>query len=243
MKTIRTPMLFLLSLCLSLSMAGCPGTSGTTGPTPTFTLGATEAQFGTADDQSGNTYDIALADSGDVEITARGSNGNVTFTLDGQGRVTSATGQEGGQLDLDYQNDGSVNVTGMILIDGVLETFSGTIPAGLLPTAKLNMAGKEFLTAAVDDPFVVCVAIDAFCDLLPVLIDEVINVVAQQLLEELGLKTLVDTLLLGQEFQFPTGLVLIDDPLRQAVREKFPIIVQVEGFCTIWELLELDICS
>jgi hypothetical protein len=243
MKTDRIPMLLVLGVWLALAMAGCPGTSGTTGPTPTFTLGATDSQFGTANDESGNTYDIALADNGDVEIMARGNNGNVTFTIDAQGRVTSATGEEGGQLNLDYQNDGSVNVSGMILIDGVLENFAGTIPAGLLPTAKVNAAGKHLLTASVDDPFVVCVAIDAFCDLLPVLIDEVINVVSQQLLEELGLKTLVDTLLLGQEFQFPTGLVLIDDPLRQAVREKFPIIVQVEGFCTIWELLELDICS
>jgi len=242
MSTYRSPMqlLFVGTLALVMTLStGCPPT-GSTGPQPTFTPGATDTEFGTADDQSGNTYDIGVNANGDVEITAAGDDGDVTFTIDSEGRVTSANGLDGGQLDLDYQDDGSVNVSGSILIDGTLESFEGTIPAGILPTAKINAAGKEVLTAAVSDPLVVCVAVQAFCDLLPVFIDEVINTVAQELLDELGLRDLVNALLLGQEFHFPTGIAAIDNQLRAEVRNRFPIIVQLEGFCTVWELLDLD---
>lgn len=230
MTRAKSATLLAASALLALTLlGGCP----TAGPTPTFVAGDSDEYFGQANDQAGNVFDIFLNDNNEVQVVASGSDGDVNFTLDEQGRVTSAAADDGSSLVIQYNDDGSAWVIGTVVIEGTPQTFSSVAPAGALPNTKDRAAAQG------RDPLLVCVAVDAFCDLLPTVIDEVINAFAQQLIDEIGLGDLVP-----DDFSFPTGVALVDDQLREQVRIRFPIIVQLEGFCTVWELLDLnDFCA
>ncbi len=207
-------------LLSTLLLAGCPTAST---PTAGFTAGSGET-FGVATSADGGTFDIKSASQGRIRVVSNGPAGEVVFEIDTDGRLVAAEGPSGTNFELTYNDDGSVFVSGTVVFRGETEPFAGTIPAGALTAA----ATTKGLTAQGSDPFTVCVAINAFCGAFDALLDEIIGIVA---LELLG----VDV--------YPTGFPLIDDPVREQALERVPILLQVQGFCTLWPLLNIEACQ
>lgn len=210
------------ALLAALLVAGCPTTST---PTATFSPGSGD-DFGVATSAEGDTFDIKSASQGRIRVVSNGAAGEVVFEIDTAGRLVFVEGPTGTTFDLTYNDDGSIRVAGTVMYQGNAEPFDGTIPADAL-TARSLTAGKG-LTGQGSDPFTVCVAINAFCSAFDALLDEIIGVVA---LELLG----VDV--------YPTGFAVIDNPVRDQVLERVPILIQVQGFCSLWPLLNIEACN
>ncbi|MGE3180255.1 MAG: hypothetical protein AB7N71_01385 [Phycisphaerae bacterium] len=230
---VRT-IFIVLVFCGILLLGGCPApdTAAPTGTEATFAPG-TGADFGMINDAKGNTFQVVERSDGSVRVVANGVDGHVEMIVDSLGRLTSAIAGNGNELNFLYNTDGSVDVTGVILVDGRSEPFAGTIPAGTLPPT-----GKPLLTAQ-SDPLIVCVVVQLFCsslqDIIDWIIQENIGMFVAQLSPEVRF-FLPDP----ERITFPTGIGPVDGGIRAQVRAAFPVIVQLEGFCTVWELLDLD---
>lgn len=214
-----------------VSFGGCPQPAAETDAT--FSPG-TGDDFGTIDDAKGNTFQVFDRGDGSVRVTAQGVDGTVDFVIDSQGRLTSASSGDGNEINLVHNVDGSVNVSGFLLVDGRREAFDGVIPAGTLPANTTKP-----LLAAQSDPLIVCVVVQLFCNSLNDIIDWVIQENIGMFISNLPAEVrlfLPDP----QNISFPTGIGAVDNGIRAEVRQAFPVIVQLEGFCTVWELLDLD---
>jgi hypothetical protein len=206
----------------ALVLGGCPQPAPS-GPTGTFTEGTTAGVFGTIESSDGNTYEIEELDGDRLRVDTDGPAGSFVFEIDEQGRLVGATGPDGSTIDLTYNDDGSIAVSGTALVDGTPTPFSGTIPADQVPELS-----SKLLTAQAQDPLVVCVAIDAFCSLLPDIIDVVIGLAAAEF---------------GISEDFPTGIEAVDGFVRIQVVALLPILDQVQDFCFLWNALEIAPCQ
>jgi hypothetical protein len=213
MKSMRR----LLGLAIAAAsfglLGGCPQSV-----IPDFTPGNDDNVFGTLDDRLGNLFDISVTEDGEVLIEASGENGVASFTLDPQGRLSAAEGENGTDVDLSYNDDGSVDVSGTFVNGGEATPFEGTIPADLVPNAKP-------LTAQLSQAQV-CDILSEFCAAWPDLFDAILSAGFDQL-GELDLPG-------GQVFEFPTGNAAIDNVIRNVLRQRLALLFQIDAFCEAW---------
>lgn len=208
---------------------------------PVFLPGTGGSEFGTIDDQQGNTYKITELAGDSIRVDAEGVGGDLTFTFDSDGRLTNITSPDGSNINFNHQANGTIQVSGTGTFEGQQTSFNFTITPG--NSAKQ----KHSNDAAASAPFVVCAIIDAFCndleaiiaELLPPLIDEFINDNLPALITEFNKQSFIP-IPEGVFTSFPTGVGAFDDFVRNQARQRIePLLAPVREFCARWQLLRL----
>ncbi|MCB9852532.1 MAG: hypothetical protein H6819_05515 [Phycisphaerales bacterium] len=230
-----------MTLCL-LVVVGCQ-------TQPTFIPGAGGSDFGTIAAPDGTNFKIIEQSDDTIRVEVDTADGLV-FTIDPDGMLTGIENSDGTNIDLTKQSNGTFLVSGVAVFEGMQLPISFTIdPAN--PSAR-----AKDLAAASGDPLIVCLIIDAFCEnleeiiaeLLPPLVDVFIDANLPEIIQELGLKPILDLFLVDiNDLSFPTGFSQIDDPIRaEANRRIEPMLVEVRNFCAHWQLLrllEISVCD
>lgn len=228
-----------MGLLLTVALASAVGCS----TQPTFTPGSGGSDFGSIYDPAGNTYRIFEQEDGSVRVEAQGIDGDMVFTIDEEGRLTNITLEDGSEIDFQHQGNGTAVVTGNGLYGGQPVSFNFVIDVPD-PSAKLMNRAQS-----TGDPFIVCVIIDLVCEsledliaeLLPPMLDIIIDENLPAIIEETGLGLFLPALGIDPAtVRFPTGNADIDDRVRARAMEYVePHLQQARNFCAHWQLLRL----
>lgn len=214
---------------MTLAMGGCD-------TQPIFLPGSGGSDFGTLDDQKGNTYKITEQSDNTIRVDVEGVDGSFTFTIDADGRLTNVTAEDGSLIDFDYSTNGQVRISGTGTFGGQQVPFDTIVQIDALPGGKLSNRSAES-----DAPFLVCAILDSFCDgledliaqWLPLVLDDLINDNLSMVLQEAGLDP--DTIT-----EFPTGSDFFDGLIRFAAGAAIDAKLKpVRDFCAHWQLLRL----
>lgn len=192
-------------------LAGCPGLL----PEAGFTPGDSEDDFGTLDDGLGNQFRITPETGSGFQVTAEGSQGEGGFVVDESGRLTQLTTAGGSTLSVTYLDDGSIRLSGFIILLGQVFDFDVAIPADQVPIVIVdNEPGVEQTT---------CVSIDNFCVATQDFLDVLLPLAEENLLQLAGVPS-------GNTLQDAVVIGVIEGLLSDAVG-------QVEDFCDAWDNL------
>ncbi len=214
---------------MTLAMGGCD-------TQPIFLPGSGGSDFGTIDDQKGNTYKITEQAGNTVRVDVEGVDGSFTFTIDSDGRLTNVTSEDGSLIDFDYSTNGQVRISGTGTFGGQQVPFDTIVQIDALPGGKLSNRSAES-----DAPFLVCAILDSFCDgledlisqWLPLVLDDLINDNLPTVLQEAGLDPNLIT-------EFPTGDFVVDGIIRFAAGAAIDAKLKpVRDFCVQWQLMRL----
>ncbi len=227
----------------------CPGIWLALGPVfglvgcstqPTFLPGNGLNEVGTISDPAGNTYKIVRNAGDTVSVAAEGVDGDLTLTIDEEGRITRIGLDDGSHIDFQYAENGTAVVSGTGTFGG--ETVSFAFPI----TAPSSSTGKVMNRAqSTGDPFLVCIAIDLVCEnleeliasFLPDLIDAIIAENLPMLIREYNKTAFVP---LPESLPYPTGIAVVDNYIRTEVNAQIqPYLQQARNFCAHWQLLRL----
>lgn len=220
--------------CCALALLA-PGLGGCT-TQAVFLPGSGGSDFGTIDDQQGTTFKINPQADNTVRVDVEGLDGDVTFTIDADGRLTNIMLANGSNINFDYLANNRVRISGIGTFGGQQGPFDITVDISSLPRSKLLNRDQ-----ATGDPFIVCVIIDSFCDALeafiaewlPLVLDELIAENLPQVAAQAGIE-------LPDGFVFPSGNPLIDGGLRFAAQVVIDEQLKpVRDFCAHWTLLRL----
>lgn len=217
---------------------------------PTFVPGVGGADFGTIAAPNGSNFKIIEQSDDTIRVEVEGTADGLVFTIDPDGNLTGVENADGTNIAFAKQQNGTVVVSGVAVFEGMQIPVNFTVDPS-------NPSGRaKSLAAASGDPLIVCLIIDAFCEnieeliaeVLPAMIDVFIDANLPSIIEELGLKPLLDILLIDiNELSFPTGNAQLDDPIRaEAQRRVEPLLAEVRNFCAHWQLLrllEISVCD
>jgi hypothetical protein len=194
-------------------LAGCPGIL----PEASFAPGDGEDDFGTLDDGLGNRFQIAPDAGNGFQVAAEGVQGDGGFVVDEFGRLSQLTTPGGSVLNVRYLEDGSIRLSGFVILLGQAFDFDVIVPAEDVPIQIVD-----------DDPGVeqtTCVSIDNFCVATQEFLDVLLPLAKESLLQLAGVPS-------GNNLQDAVLIGVIDSLLSDAVG-------QVDNFCDGWDNLTL----
>ncbi len=221
--------------CFCLFVAGMALAMGACSTQAVFMPGS-GSEFGTIDDQQGNTFKIVEQADNTVRVEVEGVDGNFSFTIDADGRLTNVTAADGSQINFAYLANNQVRISGTGTFGGQQVPFDVTVDIDNLPGAKL--INRQQSSGA---PFLICVIIDSFCDALedliaqwlPLVLDDLINENLPLVLQGVGLEPFA-------YMTFPTDNVATNGLLRFAAQVFIDAKLKpVRDFCAHWTLLRL----
>lgn len=202
---------------------GCPSAA----PQPTFTQGAGSGDFGTLNDGQGNTFEIEGDGPDSFRVVANTAGGTGTIESDAQGRLTRLTTPGGADLNFQYNDDGSVTVTGTAVVAGNQVPVSFLIPENQIPDDLFNGAKLINQASPSNGPHfdTICEVITSFCNNLQRFLDILVPLAREIMIEEAG----------GN-----TGVALVDGAIAAGVDAVIASYVdQARDFCASWLLLDL----
>ncbi|MFQ5502526.1 MAG: hypothetical protein ACE5EQ_09540 [Phycisphaerae bacterium] len=171
-----------------------------------------------------------------VRVEVEGVDGNFTFSLDPDGRLTNVTAADGSDLNFGYLPNNRIRISGIGTFQGQQVLFDITVDAKNLPPSKLlNRASGS------GDLFLVCSIIDSFYDSLEDLIAQwLLPMLDELIVENLSLVTAQFGVPLPDDFVFPSGMDFNDNGLRSIARAMIDEKLNpVRNFCAYWQLLRL----
>ena len=197
----------LLGVFLAM-LAGCPGML----PEASFTPGDGEDHFGTLEDGLGNVFRIAPETGNGFQVAADGAQGEGGFVVDEFGRLVQLTTAGGSTLGVTYLDDGSIRLSGFVLLLGQMFDFDVIIPAEDVPIEIVDdEPGVELTT---------CVSIDNFCTVAEEFLDVLLPTAEESLLQLAGV---------------PSGNPVQDAVVGSVIEGLLADVVgQVDDFCDAW---------
>lgn len=194
-------------------LAGCPGMF----PEASFVPGDGEDDFGTLDDGRGNQFHITADTGRGFRVVAEGARGEGGFVVDESGRLTQLTTPGGSTLNVTYLADGSIRLSGFVILLGQVFNFDVIVPADDVPIEIVE-----------DEPGVeptICAAIDDFCAATEEFLNVLLPLARESLLQIAGVPS-------GNSVQDAVVIGIVESLLSDAVS-------QVRNFCDAWDNLTL----